>query len=168
MKLRALFLSFIVPLAVQAQQVGISVGDQWHELKAQQTQSELRPGWKIVDVQTKSKLTHYLWGSRASQLSDGRQPVFRIVPGRDETLVDYVVMPLKRCREYRKLRKPALRDNIYQRIEPPAFSIKVDEGDAFVCQPAEALAPGEYILVNIAQKPVGELGDLMVYPFSVE
>lgn len=159
-------LSLFCALNVQAQRVEIAVGEGWAEIHVQQTQSELKPGWKIVDYQMKGKLIHYLSGGHASQLAEGNRPVFRVTPGEDEVLVDYVIIRLKATKSYRQLFKSHLIENNYTRLEPNAFDIKA-ESDAFICQPRQPLKPGEYILACLSQKPVGELSDLRVFPFSV-
>ena len=153
-------------LIARAQRVEIAVEGSWAEIPAQQTQSELRPGWKIVDYQMKSRLVHYLSGGHASQLADGNRPVFRVTPSEKDVLVDYALIRLKEFKYYRKLPKVKLADNEYMRLEPNGFEVRA-EGDAFVCQPHQPLAPGDYILVNLTQQPVGDLGDLLVYPFCV-
>lgn len=156
----------LVPAFACAQKVEMAVGDHLAEVPALQTQSELKPGWKIVDYQMKSKLTHYLSGGRASQLAEGWQPKFRVTPGRDEVLVDYVLIRLTQYKTYRKFPKAQLMENDYQRLEPNDFDIKAEE-DAFVCRPKAPLRKGEYVLVCLTQKPIGDLQDLMVFPFSV-
>ena len=159
-------LSLFCALNAQAQRVEIAVAAGWAEIPAQQTQSELKPGWKVVDYQMKSHLTHYLSGGHASQLAEGSKPVFRVTPGEKEVLVDYVLIRMKASKSYRKLFKSHLIENNYIRLEPNAIDIKA-ESDAFVCQPLQPLKPGEYILAYLTQKPIGELNDLLVYPFSV-
>lgn len=153
-------------LNVGAQKVELAVGEGWVEIPVQQTQSELKPGWKIVDYQMKSKLTHYLSGGHATQLADGNRPVFRVTPGEKEVLVDYVLVRLKASKYYRKMFKPLLIECNYTRLEPSYFDIKA-ESDSFICQPKQPLAPGEYILANLMQRPIGELQDLLVYPFCI-
>ena len=155
---------FLLP--VGAQKVELAVGNNWVEIPVQQTQSELKPGWKIVDYQMKSRLVHYLSGGHAAQLAEGNQPVFRVTPGEKEVLFDYALIQLKRYKFYRKLPKAKLADNDYMRLEPRCFDMKA-ESDAFICRPLMPLGAGEYILVNISQEPLGELGDLLVYPFCV-
>ena len=164
-KIISLF-ALLFALGVRAQKVEISVGESWAEIPAQQTQSELKPGWKIVDYQMKSKLMHYLSGGHASQLAEGNRPVFRVTPAEKEVLIDYVLIRLKASKYYRKMLKPLLIENDYTRLEPNAFDIKA-ESDSFVCQPKQPLRPGEYILANLNQHPIGELQDLLVYPFCV-
>lgn len=153
-------------LIARAQRVEIAVEGSWAEIPAQQTQSELKPGWKIVDYQMKSRLVHYLSGGHASQLADGNRPVFRVTPSEKEVLVDYALIRLKGLKYYRRLPKVKLTDNEYIRLELNSFELRA-EGDAFVCQPHQPLAPGDYILVNLTQQPVGDLGDLLVYPFCI-
>ena len=153
-------------LIARAQRVEIAVDGSWAEIPAQQTQSELKPGWKIVDYQMKSRLVHYLSGGHASQLADGNRPVFRVTPSEKEVLVDYALIRLKGLKYYRKLPKVKLTENEYIRLEPNSFDVRA-EGDAFVCQPHQSLVPGDYILVNLTQQPVGDLGDLLVYPFCI-
>lgn len=164
-KIISLFLLLCV-LSAKAQQVEILVGGNWVEIPVQQTQSELKPGWKIVDYQMKSKLTHYLSGGHATQLADGNRPVFRVTPDEKEVLVDYVLVRLKASKYYRKMFKPLLIECNYTRLEPSAFDVKA-ENDSFICQPHQPLQPGEYILANLKQQPIGELQDLLVYPFCV-
>lgn len=159
--------SFFCALNALAQKVEIAApGESWAEISVQQTQSELKPGWKIVDYQMKSRLTHYLSGGHASQLAEGNPPVFRVTPAGNEVLVDYVLIRLKATKHYRQLFKSHLIENNYTRLEPNAFNIRA-ENDAFVCQPLQPLKPGEYILACLSQKPIGELSDLLVFPFSV-
>lgn len=160
------FLLLLYVFAARAQKVEISVAGNWAEIPAQQTQSELKPGWKVVDYQMKSHLTRYLSGGHATQLADGNQPVFRVTPGGKEVLVDYVLIRLKASKSYRKFFQPLLIENNYMRLEPNAFDVKA-ESDSFICQPRQPLKPGEYILAYLTQQPIGELGDLMVFPFSV-
>ncbi len=159
-------LMLLSALNVGAQKVELAVGEGWVEIPVQQTQSELKPGWKIVDYQMKSKLTHYLSGGHASQLTDGNRPVFRVTPAEKEVLIDYVLIRLKASKYYRKMFKPLLIECNYTRLEPSYFDIKA-ESDSFICQPRQPLQPGEYILANLKQQPIGELQDLLVYPFSV-
>lgn len=159
-------LMLLSALNAGAQKVELAVGEGWVEIPVQQTQSELKPGWKIVDYQMKSKLTHYLSGGHASQLTDGNRPVFRVTPAEKEVLIDYVLIRLKASKYYRKMFKPLLIECNYTRLEPSAFDIKA-ESDSFICQPRQPLQPGEYILANLKQQPIGELQDLLVYPFSV-
>ena len=159
-------LVFLSVLNVGAQKVELSIGEGWAEIPVQQTQSELKPGWKIVDYQMKGKLTHYLSGGHASQLAEGNRPVFRVTPGEKEVLVDYVLVRLKATKYYRKMFKSHLIECNYIRLDPNDFDIKA-ESDSFICQPKQPLAPGEYILANLKQSPIGELQDLLVYPFCV-
>ena len=159
-------LMLLSALNVGAQKVELAVGEGWVEIPVQQTQSELKPGWKIVDYQMKSKLTHSLSGGHATQLADGNRPVFRVTPGEKEVLVDYVLVRLKASKYYRKMFKPLLIECNYTRLEPSYFDIKA-ESDSFICQPKQPLAPGEYILANLMQRPIGELQDLLVYPFCI-
>ena len=89
-------LALLCVLSAHSQKVEIAVSGQWADILAQQTQSELKPGWKIVDYQMKSRLTHYLSGSHATQLADGDRPAFRVTPSPQEVLLDYAVIRLKR------------------------------------------------------------------------
>lgn len=151
----------------RAQTVQLRVGDNMYDIPSVLTQGELKPGWKIVDVQLKDKVTHYLWGAHATQMTDDRTPVFVVTPGQGETLADYAVIRLRAKRDYRKVPKGNLRDNEYTRIEPSSFHISAYGDDGFLCQPKVSLGKGEYILVNIAQRTVGELNDFSVFPFQV-
>lgn len=164
-KILSLF-AFLFALHIEAQKVEIAIGEGWAEIPAQQTQSELKPGWRIVDYQMKSKLTRYLSGGHASQLTEGNRPIFRVTPAEKEVLIDYVLVRLKASKYYRKMFKPLLIECNYIRLEPSSFDIKA-ESEGFICQPKQPLMAGEYILANLKQHPIGELQDLLVYPFCV-
>lgn len=159
---------FIMSFALNAyaQKVEIDISGSWAEIPAQQTQSELKPGWKIVDYQMKSRLTHYLSGGHATQMADGQVPSFRVTPGTKEVLVDYALIRLERHKSYRKLPKAKLADNEYIRMEPKDFDVRAD-GDSFICRSRHPLSPGEYIIVCLSQKSIGELEDILAYPLSV-
>jgi len=161
------FLLAAMPFSLYAQKVELKVADNFVELAAEQTQSELKPGWIILDVKMKDKLVHYLTGGHATQLTDDNMPQFHIVPGKDEVLNDYALIRLLNKKNYRKLPKSEVRENNYKRVEPADFNIKSDGDNGFLCYPTEALVAGEYILLNISQHPIGNLKDLKVYPFRV-
>lgn len=136
-------------------------------MKEEQTQTEIKPGWKIADIQLKSKAVKYFWGKQAQQLTDDQMPTFIIHPKETEKLVDYAIIRLKQKRQYRTIPSPRLFENDYLRIEPKNFSIKTLEDISFECRPLKALEKGEYILINLAQKPIGELQDFVAFPFRV-
>ena len=103
----------------------------------------------------------------ARQLTDDQMPTFRLTPAQGETLVDYALIRLRAKRQWRVLPNALLRLNSYHRIEPKYFYIKPAGDTAFEFHPLAALNRGAYILVNLAQQPVGELQDYVVYPFQV-
>ena len=150
-----------------AQKVELKVQNNLAEIAAEQTQSELKPGWTVFDIKLKDKIIHYLNGGRATQLTDDNMPEFRITPAKDEVLSDYAIIRLQAKKYYRKLPKSSVRENEYIRIEPARFYIKSDKENGFICHPLDALVKGEYILLNIAQEPIGSLQDLKVFPFRV-
>ena len=130
------------------------------------TQTEVRPGWKIVDYQLNDRVTRYLWGAHATQLADAK-PSFVVTPAVDETLYQYAIIPLKCKREYRKLPRLKVKENTYLRFTPDDFHIEAVGDSSFLCAPLSPLAPGDYFLLNIEQKPLGELGDYTGFPFRV-
>lgn len=130
------------------------------------TQTESKPGWKIVDYQLSDRVTRYLWGAHATQLVDA-QTSFILTPGADETLYQYAVIPLKCKREYRRLPKLKAKDNNYLRLTPDDFHIEAVGDSSFLCSPLKQFPPGDYFLLNIEQEPQGELGDYTGYPFRV-
>jgi len=167
MKRMILTLWGLLPLLCFAQKVSTYVSSNLVEIPVQQTQSELKPGWKIVDIQMKSKKTCYLWGGQSKQIADDPRPVFIIEPGEGETLADYAFIQLKKRKQYRQLPKTILVNNPYIRIDLNNFEISPQGDNGFRIQPKEAMKKGEYILVNLLQKPIGELGDFKVYSFQI-
>ena len=167
MKILKAFILSTLPICLHAQKVELKVQDSFLEIDVEQTQTELKPGWTVFDIKLKDKLIHYLNGSHAAMLADDGKPLFHIIPEKDEVLADYALIRLQSKKYYRKLPKSNVRENEYKRLEPADFSIKSDGNDGFICQPLETLEKGNYILLNLAQTPIGNLQDLKVYPFTV-
>jgi hypothetical protein len=167
MKILKAFILATIPFCLHAQKVEIMIQDNFVKLASEQTQSELKPGWTVLDIKLKDKLIHYLSGGHSSQLTDDNMPTFHIVPANNEVLVDYVVIRLQNKKYYRKLPKSDIWENDYKRVEPANFIIKSDGENGFIFHPLNAMVKGEYILLNIKQEPIGDLKDLKVYPFQV-
>lgn len=167
MRIKQLFFAFFLPMMAFGQSVAVMVGSDFVTIPVQQTQTELKPGWTIVDIKLKDKLVHYLYGAHSTQLADDRQPLFLVTPGEKEILSDYVIIRLQTKKTYRKLPKSTLRENAYTRVDPNAFNLKSDGKDGFICQPTAPLEKGEYILLNINQTPIGNAQDLLVFPFQI-
>ena len=137
------------------------------QIESQQTQSELRPGWKIVDIQLKSKIKRYLWGSKAKDLSDTAYPSF-IVNTDTLLLSDLVMIRLKQRRDYRSIPKPNVHDNKCIFVDLNNFRIEAFGEEEFRITPLSALAPGEYIFTWLTAETIGDMDDWIVYPFSVK
>lgn len=135
-------------------------------IEAQQTQTEVKPGWKIVDIQLKSKLKRYLWGSKAKQLAENSSPKF-IVDTDSLLLSDLVLIRLKGKKEYRSIPKPQVHKNKCIYVDFNSFHIEPYGSDLFLIQPIQPLQPGEYIFTWKTLSTVGEMEDWLVWPFSV-
>lgn len=151
----------------QAQDVSLQVAGRWVSLKADEMQTEIKPGWSIAGKKLKDTRVLYLWGKSALQMTDDRKPALRVNPGIQETLVDYALIRLKTRRDHRRLPRERLRDNTYVRLEPEHFSIQAEGKDAFVCTPNVSLPPGEYILTCLNQTLSEEQAGYKVYPFRI-
>ena len=162
-----LLIAALFSLKSVSQCVWIQVADNAVPLKAEQTQTETKPGWKIVDMKTKDRQIHYLWGSRATQMADNASPTLYIYPDEKATLTDYALVRIIRSIQYRQLMKSPLEKNEYTRFLPEHFDIRPAAGIGFACTPCKPLPVGEYIVVYLKQKPVGDAGDYMVHAFSV-
>ncbi|MCF0196499.1 MAG: hypothetical protein HUK03_04595 [Bacteroidaceae bacterium] len=168
MRIVRIFCLCLWTLTAHSQRVEMVVADNVSPLTRQRTQTEVRPGWKISDFQLKSRCTRYFWGSRSTQLADSNRPTLVITPGEEETLVQYALIQLKRKKDCRKLPKPMPTHNAYTRVTPRDFLIRATGDESFTCQPLESLEPGDYLLLNIEQAPVGDQGDYEGYTFRVE
>lgn len=167
MKIIMAFILLTLPICMRAQKVELKVQDHFVKLASEQTQSELKPGWIVFDIKLKDKLVHYLSGGYSTQLTENNKPEFHIIPAENEVLADYAFLRLTNKKSYRKIPKSVIWENEYKRVEPVNFFIKSDGENGFICHPLEALVKGEYILLNLKQKPIGELQDLKVYSFQV-
>lgn len=137
-------------------------------IESQTTQTQVKPGWKIVDVQLKDKLTRYLWGAHAQHYIDKDKPEF--VVKTDTMLLSHLVMvQLKKKREYRQMRKPYLHENELTFVELKTFSISQyeDSEDTYVIRPTEDIQPGEYFFTWYGAATVGKMKDLVVWPFTI-
>ena len=137
------------------------------QIESQLTQSELKPGWKIVDIQLKSKINRYLWGAKSRLYCDTPRPSF-IVDTDSMLLSDLVLIRLKTRREYRSIPKPNVHDNKCIFVDLNNFRIEASGDEAFRITPLNDLQPGEYIFTWITARPIGELGDWTVFPFTVK
>ena len=137
------------------------------QIESQLTQSELKPGWKIVDIQLKSKINRYLWGAKSRLYCDTHRPSF-IVDTDSLLLSDLVLIRLKTRREYRSIPKPNVHDNKCIFVDLNNFRIEASGEEAFRITPLKDLQPGEYIFTWITARPIGELGDWTVFPFTVK
>ena len=137
------------------------------QIESQLTQSELKPGWKIVDIQLKSKINRYLWGAKSRLYCDTPRPSF-IVDTDSLLLSDLVLIRLKTRREYRSIPKPNVHDNKCIFVDLNNFRIEASGDEAFRITPLNDLQPGEYIFTWITARPIGELGDWTVFPFTVK
>lgn len=99
-----------VAAPMRAQQVSIVADGIVFPIEQQQTQTEIKPGWKIVDIQLKSTRQRYLWGNTAKQYTRDTRPQF-IIDTDTLLLSDMVVMKLKTKKEYRKIPKAKIQDN---------------------------------------------------------
>ena len=173
--MKRFYFTFLLALClkVQAQlpatppEVCIYTGDSAYAISYSLTQTEVRPGWKIVDIETKSKKARYLWGKRAKQVTFDRKPRF-IIDIQDHELTDFVILKLKEKNTYRKFQKPELVDCPYTRVDLFSFSIKLLEDERYEISPLQNLEPGEYIIARLNAKQENEYGDFKVYPFTVE
>ena len=136
------------------------------EVRPEQTATEVKPGWKIVDIQTRSHKVRYLWGMSSMQLF-GPTDTLVVDPG-EGVLSDFVLVPLKRKAEYRRLNKEKMMDNKYQVLDFHSFDITPYGDDAFRVTPLKPLPPGEYIIYNRNSEPMSEMGDYEVYPITVK
>lgn len=146
--------------------VWVLVNGHPEEVQPETTASEVKPGWKIVDIQLKSHTVRYLWGVSAMQLM-GRQDTLVIDPG-EEVLSDFILVPLRKKAQYRRFKEEKMDENPYTVLDMHAFDITPWGDDAFRVTPRVPLKPGEYVIHCLKSDRVGERGDYEVYPISVK
>jgi hypothetical protein len=167
-ELRHIFIALFLAIATStwAQRISLLDGEQVYPIQSQQTQTEVKPGWKIVDLQLKSKWAKYLWGTKSKQLIDTPSPQF-IIDTDSLVLSDLVLIKLKTKKEYRSIPKPLLQDNKCIHVDLSTFSISAYRKYDFLIQPITPLEPGEYIFTFTTLSPVGDFSDWIVWPFSI-
>lgn len=153
-------------MGTHAQSVETISGGNTYAIEAQQTQTEVKPGWKIADIQLKSRVHRYLWGTRAKQLVDGNRPQF-IVNTDSLLLSDMVLIKLKTKKSYRRIPKAVLLDNDCIFVDLNTFSIQAHGEESFIIQPLRPLDAGEYFFTWLTDEPIGDFGDWRVWPFSI-
>lgn len=150
-----------------AQSISILSDGKTFPIEVQQTQTELKPGWKIVDIQLKSKMHRYLWGKTAKQYADTANPQF-IVDTDTLLLSDMVLIKLKTKKEYRRIPKAQIKENKRIYVDLSTFRIEAYGKESFLICPIQKLDPGEYIFTWSTLEPIGDLGDWMVWPFCIK
>lgn len=167
------FIAFAWATAIAAQlsqklsPVGVFVGDSIYRIEGQTTQTEIKAGWKIVDYQTKNKTTRYLWGAHSKQLIDNQQPSFYINPGESQ-LIDFAIIKLSPKRDHRKLPKAQLKECTYRTFDLYTAKTELLQDDSYKVTMSEPLVPGEYIIVQMTQTPADDMGNMIVFPFTIE
>lgn len=169
----------LIALSAQAQTtthpspVGFVVGDSIIYIKGVQTQTEVKPGFAFVDrfkafnKATKDKTIRYLWGGTSRQPLDTSRPQFYIDPGNSQ-VIDFALIRLQNKRDHRRLPNADLRKCEFQTLDLFFADLKLLPDDNFLVVPKKPLATGEYVLVQLSQQPVNEMGDLIVYPFTID
>lgn len=167
----SLFL-YVLPIQAQMdpvkqQTVELMVGEKAFLLSETQTQTQLNPGWNVAGFQTGGKSMRYIWGSVSRQICDSARPTFIIDP-LHATLSDFILIRLKKKKQYRKLEKPNPVDNCYLRVTPKDFIVETTKDERFRITPREDLKKGEYILLDASQRTVGDMGDYTGWCFTVQ
>ena len=146
--------------------VWVLMGGNLVEVKPEVTATEVKPGWKIVDIQTRSHKVRYLWGASSMQLF-GAGDTLVIDPG-EQVLSDFILVPLKRKAEYRRLNKEKMTDNKYKVLDFHSFNITPYGDDAFMVTPQHPLPPGEYVIHCMKSERMDDMGNYEVYPLTVK
>ncbi|MCD8318390.1 MAG: hypothetical protein LUC45_05940 [Paraprevotella sp.] len=162
----ALFIGAQAQMASKPPTVFIYVGDSIFPMHTMTSQTEIKKGWDIQGINVGRKTKRYFSGAHARQ-SAGRQPKFAIYP-QTQDLNDYALIRLKERRNFRYLPSADPKDCDYKRVELGLFTIEALPKMGFAVTPIKALFPGEYILVDLSQKPVNDYGDFEAYDFTVE
>ena len=152
---------------LRAQTVSLFSDGKTLEIEHVQTQTEIKPGWKIVDIQLKSTRQRYLWGNTAKQYIRDTRPQF-IIDTDTLLLSDMVVMKLKTKKEYRKIPKAKIQDNDCIYVDFNTFIIEPHEEESFLIRPTQPLEPGEYLITWTTLSPIGQLEDWLVWPFCIK
>lgn len=148
-----------------APNVFIYVEGNQYPMKSITSQTEKKKGWDIQGISVGGKFQRYFWGKKSKQLTDN-QPRFAIFP-KEHNLNDYAIIRLNERKSYRRLPDAELKECDYVRIDLNAFVIENLPDMGFAVTPKTPLFPGEYILINLEQKPVNEQGDVIAYDFTV-
>lgn len=151
----------------QPSPVGVVIGDSIYRIEPQTTQTETKAGWKIVDYQTRSKTVRYLWGTHSKQPIEHSLPSFYINPGTSQ-LIDFAIIRLVPKRDYRKMPKAQLKECTYMTFDLYTVTAELLPDDNYKVTLKEPLKPGEYIITQMTQKPADEMGNIIVYPFTIE
>lgn len=146
--------------------IGVFIGDSIYRINPQTTQTETKAGWKIVDYQTKSKTVRYLWGVHSKQPIEDQQPSFFIDPGTSQ-LIDFAIIRLTPKRDYRKLPKAQLKECVYHTFDLYTVTTELLPDENYKVTLKEPLTPGEYIITQMTQSPVDNMGNIIVYPFTI-
>lgn len=146
--------------------ISMYVGDSVYAIQPVVTQTEYKPGWKVVDIQTNGKFSRYLWGKHSRQYADDRQPRLLIDTG-PYKLTDFVLIKLKEKKEYRKFPSHKFDECDFIRMDLELVEISIRADERYEVKFHNPLEAGEYVIVNMAAEPQSEFGDIPVFPFTI-
>lgn len=165
--LLSLLVCMLLPFCTRAQsEVSILVDDSVCSIAPVTTQSEYKPGWKIVDLQTRGKTSRYLWGKHSRQFADDRQPTFVIRTGTFR-INDYAVIRLKEKKELRQFPSHNLYECGHQPIDLDLMNITPAGEGIYRVRFRVPQQPGEYVILNMKSTPINDMGDINVYPYTI-
>ncbi len=147
--------------------LSIVLADTAWAIPLSQTLSSTRAPWTVFSFQVGGRSAKYLPGRVSSQRADTRQPVFILSTG-GARLADFALITLVQRRGRRELPAPVLRDNPCTPVGLASFLILRQDEASYRIQPLSPLAPGEYMLLDLSQPPVGEAGDYVGFCFTIE
>lgn len=165
--IHSLLACLLLPLSARSQsEVSILVGDSVCSIEPVTTQSEYKPGWKIVDIQTRGKSSRYLWGKHSRQFADDRQPAFILRTGQGK-VNDFAVIRLKQKKEMRQFPSHNLIECGHRPIDLDLMDIVPQQEGVYRVRFRTPQQPGEYVILNMKSAPLNDMGDVKVYPFTI-
>lgn len=124
----------------EAQKIALMEDGHSFGIEMEQTQTEVKPGWKIIDINLKSRMKRYIWGTCARQYTTSTQPQF-IVDTDTLRLSNLALIRLKTKKEYRSIPKPDILNNRHTMVDLNTFRIEPYGEESFLIQPLQPLAP---------------------------
>ncbi len=148
--------------------VSLIVGERAYPIFPSVTVNHRRTPWNVFSFDVGGRTAKCFPGRGATQTVEGGRPRFLVTTGQDARLADFAIIRLRTTRRWRRLPQSELTANTRLAVDLGTFTVRETAEGRYEIEPLEPLPPGQYVLLNMNQRPMGSELAYEGYCFSVE